>query len=527
MTEDAIVQAELLAQAEAPHTVARVTPLITTGLPTMDRLLGGGLPRGALSLIMGLPGSGKTTLASQIACAAVKTGKRALILTALSESTTKLIAHLSAFSFFDPTTIGGPLRFLSLQGSFSAGLEAMARDIFREARRSRADIVVLDGFRGLPAVQAEPQVAREFLYTLSTALGMLNISTLVTSEADPRDPTFFPETTTADVIVGLHYTLLGVRQTRSIEILKSRGAAPLPGLHALTLTGDGAAIFPQLEERVGSELLGGDAQSQGDLRTNPEIAAPTRVAGEAAFGLSELDRMLNGGLPRATCSLIVGNLGTGKTLLGLRYALAGVQRGERVVYLGFRESRAQLLRATAPFTLGPEYAQALLPGGPLTFLEVPPIKVHPDILADRLLAQLDQVGAELLVIDSIAEVEQAILRSQDPGRMEDYFGALLVALRARQITTLLIKETDKAIGTNFEFAADRLSMLAENVILLQQIAYAGHLHRILSILKLRFSAHETALSEVRIRAPEGIQVMRPTESAPGVLEGITSLRNSG
>jgi circadian clock protein KaiC len=74
-------------------------PRDRTGVLALDVILGGGLPRGSLVLIMGLPGSGKTTLASQIGFTAAAEGKTTLILTALSESTNKLIHHLSAFHF--------------------------------------------------------------------------------------------------------------------------------------------------------------------------------------------------------------------------------------------------------------------------------------------------------------------------------------------------------------------------------------------------------------------------------------------
>lgn len=493
-----------------------------TGVRALDALLGGGVPRGSLVLIMGLPGSGKTTLASQIAFAAAKSGRRVLILTALSESTNKLIAHLSAFSFFDPTLVGGPVQFLSLQGSLADGLEATATTILAEARRMRADLVLLDGFRGMRSVTADPQAAREFLYTIGTTLGMLGCTTLITSETDPRDPTFFPETTTADVILGLHYQLLGVRQYRGIEVVKARTAAPLPGLHALTLAADGASVYPQLEELIALQTLGGDAQTQGAapaVDAEPSSTAPGRE--RVTFDLPELDAMLSGGIPRATCTLLAGSLGTGKTLLAMHYALAGVRAGERVVYLGFRESHEQLRQAAEPFGIRPELERALGPGGGLTFLEVPPIKIDADILGDRLLAELDRTGAQRLVVDSIAELERAIRRGPDPNRLEDYLAALLRTMRQRRVTGLLVKETDKALAATLDFSADPLSLLAENVLLLQHFPFRGQLHRILSILKLRFSAHDTTLREFRIAAPEGITVLQPFESASGVLAGIT------
>src|SRR5512146_1785612 len=55
------------------------------GVPRLDILMGGGVPRGSLALIVGPPGSGKTTLAHQIACAVAGSGRRAITFAALSE----------------------------------------------------------------------------------------------------------------------------------------------------------------------------------------------------------------------------------------------------------------------------------------------------------------------------------------------------------------------------------------------------------------------------------------------------------
>src|SRR6185437_10702763 len=231
--------------------------------------------------------------------------------------------HLRGFSFFDQSLIGGPLQFLSLQGILAQGLQAASEAIIMEVRRVNADIVVLDGFRGMGGVDRDAEAAREFLYIVGTTLSALGATTIVTSETDPRDPKFFPESTTADVIIGLYYQLKGVRQLRGIEVVKARAAAPLPGLHVLTLGADGAHVYPQLEERVAAEILGDDAQTQGAaqlLDPRHEAYSPGRRAG---FGLPEFDAMLHGGLPERTSTLLAGSLGTGKTLLAIYYAMAG------------------------------------------------------------------------------------------------------------------------------------------------------------------------------------------------------------
>jgi circadian clock protein KaiC len=103
----------------------------------------------------------------------------------------------------------------------------------------------------------------------------------------------------------------------------------------------------------------------------------------------------------------------------------------------------------------------------------------------------------------------------------DYLAALVEALRARRVTTLALKETAALITTDLDVAGDTLSVLAESIVVLQQVTYHGQLHRVLSVPKMRFSAHELRLREFTIAAPEGIYVCTPSESDAGVLAAIT------
>lgn len=503
---------------------------LPTGVPNLDDIMKGGIPRGSLTLIMGVPGSGKTTIASQIAFASAHAGRTVLILTALSESTNKLLEHLREFTFFDPDLIGGSVQFLSLQNALQNGLRATRDAVLQMARQIKADIVMLDGFRGMREVEHDPSAAREFLYDVGTALGTLGCTIIVTTETDPHDPAFYPETTTADVILGLHYGLTGGRQQRFLEVVKARGSAPLPGLHALTLSSTGASVYPQFEERIAAALLGGEAQTQGAAHPNEArilddaLAAFTEKpkAPPAAFGLPELDALLGGGFARDTCTMVAGSLGTGKTLLALHFALAGIRAGEQALYLSFRESPRQLMRAAAPFAIGRELISALQPGGGLSMIWVPPIKVQADVIADRLLAELERTGVSRLIIDSIAEIERAIQRGTDPGRLEDYLAALLQALQSRHVTTFMVKETQRIGAATLDFSADPLSVLAENVLLMQQVPYRGALHRILSMLKVRYTAHDMALREFEIVVPDGIHVLTPFESDTEALQNIAA-----
>ena len=62
-------------------------------------------------------------------------------------------------------------------------------------------------------------------------------------------------------------------------------------------------------------------------------------------GFKKLDALLGGGLPAHTNILISGGPGTGKTLLSLKFLMAGLNAKERCCYVSLSENREELLRA--------------------------------------------------------------------------------------------------------------------------------------------------------------------------------------
>src|SRR5690348_15212042 len=136
-----------MAEQESPEALSapKRRPRTPTGVPNLDLVLGGGLPPGGLVLILGVPGSGKTTLASQMAFAAARSGMTVLLLTAWSEPTSKLLEHLAEFDFYDHALIGGPIQVLSLQQPMQQGLSGLGDAVRALVRQHKAGLVLLDG----------------------------------------------------------------------------------------------------------------------------------------------------------------------------------------------------------------------------------------------------------------------------------------------------------------------------------------------------------------------------------------------
>src|SRR3712207_4562757 len=75
---------------------------LPTGIPGLDLILQGGFIHGDTYLIVGQPGTGKTTIGNQIAFAHARDGENVLLATLLAEPYVRMLAHMSTFSFVDP-----------------------------------------------------------------------------------------------------------------------------------------------------------------------------------------------------------------------------------------------------------------------------------------------------------------------------------------------------------------------------------------------------------------------------------------
>jgi len=211
-----------------------------SGVPGLDVVLGGGLPRGALVIVVGPPGSGKTTLATQMAFAAARGGHRALLLTALSEPISKLIAHLRPFAFFDEALLGGPVQILSLEQFLPQGL-ATTSDHVRSLARDVGDGVI-DGFRGMQGADATFQVTRAFLYDV----GRRHVSRCNVRQAGPYPPERGPV-----AACGGHarrQTVSGWTDT-ICPTLSTRGGGPC-ACHLPSSDGGGAVAAPKCFQTI-------------------------------------------------------------------------------------------------------------------------------------------------------------------------------------------------------------------------------------------------------------------------------------
>jgi circadian clock protein KaiC len=124
-------------------------PRIPTGVDNLDTILHGGLPKGALVVLSGAPGSGKTILTQQICFHNATTKNRVLSFSTLSEPTAKSLRYLKEFSFFDSKKIAdGAVEFVDLGVMLrTKGLDACFAFIMEHLKRVKPAMVVIDSFK--------------------------------------------------------------------------------------------------------------------------------------------------------------------------------------------------------------------------------------------------------------------------------------------------------------------------------------------------------------------------------------------
>lgn len=441
-----------------------------SGVPRLDEVLGGGIPRGSSLFLIGAPGSGKTILASQIAFQAARRGLDVLFLSTLSEPGPRLKRHLRSLSFWDPNLIGSRITLESVVPLLAEGLESLVRAVVHSAQARRADLLVIDGFCTLRDMNSAAAATRAFVSDLSGPLGMLGCTTLITSSQVPdmrgSSP---PEFTVSDGIVELAQLDAEGSSTRSLRVWKMRGAAPLLGRHTMRITSDGVAVYPRTEAR------GQPAAARSDL---------VRLS----TGAAELDQMMSGGPPRASCTLILGASGTGKSRLGAQFLARGVQDGECCLHVSFRQPPGQFFTSSSTVTSELERAAA---DGRLTLLRQLPAALEADVVIEGVLASLDRSGATRVVVDGIAELEVALPEH----RRGSALAALLDQLRARAVTSMIIRDMHQVVSSDLDLTGSSLAVLADNIILLRYVQFGVSFRRNISVLKMRDAAHDQTIRQ--------------------------------
>ncbi|HKB30586.1 MAG TPA: ATPase domain-containing protein [Streptosporangiaceae bacterium] len=456
-----------------------MTNRLTTGTGRLDAVLGGGLPKDAISMVIGLPGSGKTILAQQCVFNNAQPERPALYLSTVSEPLEKIVRYGQTLSFFDPTVVGTGVRYHDL-GSIlgDKGLPGMLERVRELIRESRPAVIVIDSFKALHPYAPGAGDFRRFLYDLAGMLSAFPVTSLWVGEYEDTEIAEAPEFAVADAIIAMGTNHAADRATRALQVLKLRGGGFLSGKHSYRISADGIAAFPRLA----------DPGKEGVYPLGKE---------RISSGVQAIDDMVGDGYWPGASTLIAGPTGIGKTLMGLHFIFNGARQGEPGLIATLQENPTQLQRTAEGFGWS-------ITGEAVELMYRSPVDLYLDEWVHDLLDTVESTGAKRVLVDSLGDLRAA---SPDLTRFREYTYSLLQRCSRRGVSIMLTYEVAELFGLT-TLTENGASHLSDNVVLLQYRRADSHLTRTLTVLKTRAHQHDTQVREFEI-TPDGITLTQP------------------
>ena len=470
---------------------------LSTGVPGLDILLGGGLSEFSFNLIAGAPGSGKTTLAHQIMFALASPERRALFFTVLGEPPLKMLRYQQQYSFFDIGKVGPCVRYVNLaedlrSGDFSGVLER----IVREVEAFAPGLVFVDSFRSVvqTARSGNEGVSdlQHFVQELGTRMTSWQATTFLIGEYLHAETEANPIMTVADGLFALAQHVEKNSVMRKIRIVKMRGQMHMQGLHTFRITDEGLRLYPRLLPPLAIDRQPG----------HPVDQEPRRIS----LGVPGLDELLHGGLPQAHSVLVVGPSGSGKTILSTMFLAEGVRQGETGVLACFEKGTSRLRNAALA---------KLIQEGNVAIIENRALDLSVEEVLDDLVRTISRTQAKRVVIDSLSEFSLYLA----PEFRQDFREAVfrILSTLAKLGVTVLICNGMEDRYTDLRFSQSDISFLCDAIIAMRYAEADGRLEKVMSVVKVRGSSHSIDLRRYSINA-EGIQV----EDHPMRYEGLLS-----
>jgi len=468
---------------------------LETGIPGMDEILGGGLRRQSATLLRGAPGAGKTIFGLHFLAAGVEASETGLYVNLgepvdyIRETAAGFGLNIDPVNFLMLSPTGEEFRTEETYDLFSsAEVEgpSLVENIREEVQSIDPDRVVIDPATEFRYLTTDEHQFRSQILSLLDFLKAEDATVVLTSQAAdsmPDDDLQF--------LVDAVLTVEDERNRRTVEISKFRGSSTRSGRHTLAITGNGMSVWPQLV---------------------PGRHGRDRQHRTLSSGVPELDTLLSGGLTTGTITFFSGPTGVGKTTTGLQFMNEAASDGNRSVMYSFEEDTETLL--TRADAVGIPVAE-MIDEGKLRIEEIGPDELTVDEFTNRVREEVEAEGSEIVMIDGTTGFEQSLV-GFDGNPM-----APLVKvgryLRNMGVTGIVTNEVHQITG-EFRATEQKISHLADAIVILRHVEHRGKLRKVVGVLKKRTGDYEPRLRELEITS-DGIRVGEPLSELRGILTG--------
>lgn len=229
---------------------------LSTGIPGLDDLMGGGFFPGSAILVSGPAGSGKSSLAIQFLTEGVQRGEPG-VLAMFEETPSKYLEQARGFGFDLQKMADQKLLNLIYVRPLDLSVDETLHEIQEGVKKVGAKRVVIDSLTGLEIALAPSfeQDFRESLYRLIGALTVAGISIMMTVENndDYTELRFSPHAVSfmTNDIIFQRYVEIESQLKRIMTVIKTRSRKHSTDLRTFEITNRGIVVGERLADYRG------------------------------------------------------------------------------------------------------------------------------------------------------------------------------------------------------------------------------------------------------------------------------------